>query len=117
MAKLSTRSKPKPTNGKAKPAPRERTLPGMEDRANKVLEGIAIEYAEIRDQRMALNKDEATLKQRALGELKRLGRQGYHRNGIDISIVPGEETLRVRVSPPPAAQDDAAVGDATEESA
>lgn len=84
---------------------KQRALPGMEDKANRVLEEIAISYADVRDRRMALGAEEATLKQRAMSELKRLGRQGYHRNGIDISIIPGEETIKVKVAPPPGSDD------------
>jgi hypothetical protein len=95
---------------------KQRPLPGMEDRANRELEEIALAYADVRDRRVALLAEEVTLKQRAFATLKRLGRQTYHRDGIDMAIIPGEETLKVKVSPPPSADANESA-DATEESA
>jgi hypothetical protein len=95
---------------------KQRALPGMEDRANRELEEIALAYAEVRDRRVALLAEEVTLKQRAFATLKRLGRQTYHRDGIDMAIIPGEDTLKVKVSPPPSADTNESA-DATEEGA
>jgi hypothetical protein len=51
MAKKAKESKPK-----------AQALPGMEDRAIQGLEKLATEYAGIRDERIALNAQEADLK-------------------------------------------------------
>jgi len=59
------------------PAPRSQRLPGIEeDPAIRALDNIAAEYVSIRDQRMALNQDEHTLKQNALTLMRRNARKG-----------------------------------------
>lgn len=84
-------------DGSTKARPRQPDLPGTEDRAIKPLEESAAAYADIRDQRMALNVDEAKLKATLLTLMKKHGKSVYHRNGITIQIVQEEETVRVRV--------------------
>lgn len=46
------------------PKARSQELPGMENRAIRPLHEAALEYAEIRDKRMALNQQEVALKTR-----------------------------------------------------
>lgn len=75
-------------------------LPGMEDRAIKALEDIAEAYAEVRDERIALNLREAELKQTAMALMKKHEKQIYRRNGIEIRVVPGEEDIKVRIKKP-----------------
>jgi hypothetical protein len=76
MAKKAKESKPK-----------AQALPGMEDRAIQGLEKLATEYAGIRDERIALNAQEADLKKR------------YAHDGIEIELIApsGEEDVKVRV--------------------
>lgn len=70
----------------------------MADRAIKPLEDAAEAYADIRDQRIALNADEAKLKAAVLGLMKKHGKTIYRRDGIEITVVPpGDETVKVRV--------------------
>jgi hypothetical protein len=95
----------KPTTAKAPKRARQTALPGMQDKPIAVLEDIAHEYAEVRDQRMALLQQEVTLKQRALAELHKLKRTAYRQNGIEITIIPGDESIRVKVKPPAEADD------------
>ena len=74
----------------------DQDLPGMEDRAIAPLEKIAVEYAHIRDARMALNEQEVTLKRRAIAAMKRAGKLHYRHNGIVIEITT-EETIKVKI--------------------
>lgn len=79
--------------------PRQAAL--IEDARIKELEDVAVKYAEIRDERMALNKSEAELKVEALRLMKKHKKKSYVRDGIEISIEPaGEETIKVRVKKP-----------------
>lgn len=120
MAKTSRRAtkptKTKPTKARAtkKPAPAPRTaraaaptprrqrLPEMEDAAIAELDKVAVEYATIRDDRIQLNAEEATLKQRALQAMKKHGRTLYRHAGIRIVLTPGEESIKVSVTKPEA---------------
>ena len=74
-------------------------LPGMEDKVIQGLEDAAAEYADIRDQRIALNTSEAQLKKRVRGLMHQHKKTRYARNGIEIELTPpdGEEGVRVRV--------------------
>jgi hypothetical protein len=90
MAKKSTTT--------MKPAkPRGAPLPGMEDHAIKPLEDVAAEYATIRDERMDLTQREHTLKNHALKLMKKYDKTIYRHDGIEITIVPGEDDVKVRV--------------------
>lgn len=78
--------------------PRQADLPGTEDRAIKALEDKAHEYVNVRDERMALSKDESELKGALLALMKKHGKTEYKRDGITITIVPEAETVKVKVS-------------------
>lgn len=80
------------------PKPRSQDLPGLENRAIKPLEQIAAAYAQVRDQRMELNKEEASLKLQALKLMKKFDKVIYKHDGIEIRVVPGEETVKVKIS-------------------
>jgi hypothetical protein len=82
---------------KAKAKPQD--LPGMEDRAIKPLQEAAMEYAEIRDQRISLNTQEAELKKRVRSLMHKHERTHYAYDGVDIELLPpdGEEQVKVRV--------------------
>jgi Zn/Cd-binding protein ZinT len=81
--------------------PKTQDLPGMEDRAIKPLQEAALEYAGIRDQRMALNTQEADLKKRVrtLMHKHKPGQTRYAYDGVEIELVPpeGEEGVKVRI--------------------
>jgi len=100
----STR-KEEPVAKKATVTPRDRDLPGMEDRAIKALEDLAFTYADLRDQRIALNQEEAALKAKLLAEMKRHGKERYRRGKIRIRLV-AKETVKVRVPKPDARIDE-----------
>lgn len=75
-------------------------LPGMSNRKIKPLEELAAQYADLRDRRQAIGRDEAELKQKTIAAMKKLGKTAYQRDGISIELLPGEETIKVRVKPP-----------------
>ena len=77
--------------------PKQKRLPEMDDPRIEELESLAESYAEIRDERMELNKQEFDLKSRLLTAMKFRKRTTYHRDGIDIKVVSEEETVKVRV--------------------
>jgi hypothetical protein len=72
----------------------------IEDRAIKPLEEVAVEYAEIRDQRMELTQDEKTLKQRALKLMHKFGKTTNRHGDVLIKVLPGEEDVKVRIGKP-----------------
>jgi hypothetical protein len=72
----------------------------MQDTAIKPLEDIAAAYADVRDQRMALNKDEHDLKQAALKLMKKYGKVIYRHEGIEIRWCPAKRTSRSRSGSP-----------------
>jgi hypothetical protein len=77
-------------------------LPGMEDRAIVPLQEAALKYAEIRDERMALNQREAQLKAEVRTLMKRHRKTHYAYDGVEIDILPPEadEIVKVRVRKP-----------------
>lgn len=91
MSKKKAPAKGKPTK------PRDQPLPGMEDSAIKPLEDAAHAYAELRDERMGLSRQEVDLKQRLIGLMKTHGKDHYQRDGITIDLVQESETVKVRV--------------------
>jgi len=98
MAKKRSKTKKAPKMSRPrKPKPKQDDLPGMEDRAIKPLEEAVEAYADIRDQRIALNQEEADLKAKVLKLMHQHDKTVYHRNGITITVVNEQESVRVRV--------------------
>lgn len=116
----STKSKARTSSPKKQP--RTASLPGMEDHAIKALDNAAAEYADIRDQRMDLTRQEVDLKSRTMKLMKRHGKTTYKHNGISIEVVAGDESIKVKVKLPseepnaddPNAPDDAPDDEGTE---
>jgi phosphate starvation-inducible protein PhoH len=77
--------------------PKLQALPGLEDHAIKPLEDAAELYAEIRDQRMELTQREHELKINALKLMHQYKKTIYRHNGVEITLVHGEDDVRVRV--------------------
>lgn len=96
MAKRASKTDRKLT----KPDKRPRQQDLIDDRAIKPLEDIAESYADVRDRRMELNKEEAELKQHALQLMHKYDKTIYRRNGVEIRIVPGEDDVKVRIKKP-----------------
>jgi len=106
----STSRQVAPPGGRAK-RPRQADLPGTEDRAIRALENAANEYADIRDQRMELSRQEHPLKEKLLKLMKHHGKQAYRRDGISIEIVTTQETVKVKIKKPGDEDEDDEQGD------
>jgi hypothetical protein len=76
---------------------RSTPLPGMEDRGIKALDDVADNYADIRDERMDLTRREHELKVLALKLMKKHDKTIYKHDGIEITVIPGEDDVKVRV--------------------
>ena len=76
--------------------PKTQNLPGIEGGIPE-LEAAAEAYADIRDQRIALNVDEANLKATVLRLMHEHHKTVYQRGPVTITLVPEEETVKVRV--------------------
>jgi hypothetical protein len=86
--------------------PRQQDLPGTEDRAIKALEDIAASYADWRDRRMELTREEKELKSHVLRLMHKHGKTIYRHDGIEIRLVEGEEDVKVRIKKPGEDQDE-----------
>lgn len=98
--KKKAQKKAKP-NGSVKPkrskGPRQEPLPGMEDRAIQELQDAALSYAEARDERMELSKQEADCKSRVLAIMKKHGKTVYRHDNIYVELIPEDVKVKVRV--------------------
>jgi hypothetical protein len=92
--------------------PRQQNLPEMEDRKIEVLEDLALQYAEVRDERIGLSSKEVELKDKLLDLMKAQKREHYHRGAIKIYIVHEKENVKVKVK---AADDEDSEGGEAEE--
>jgi hypothetical protein len=72
-------------------------LPGLEDAKIEALQGAALEYAAVRDQRMLLTEQESGLKAKLLGLMKEYGKDVYEYDGVKVERVMEEETVKVRI--------------------
>jgi hypothetical protein len=84
---------------KAKPhkIPRQAPLPGIGDTKIAAIENAAMDYAEIRDSRQELTKQEVDLKGKLLKLMHAKNLTEYKRNGISVKVQVEEETVKVRV--------------------
>jgi hypothetical protein len=80
--------------------PRQARLPTMDDPKIDVLHGIAEEYAEKRDERMRIGKQEVELKGKILDLMKAHKRTHYHYQDIDVTIITEKEKVRVKIAKP-----------------
>lgn len=94
-----------------KKQPRTAALPGMEDHAIRALDNAAASYADIRDQRMALTKDEHDLKIETMKLMKKYDKTIYRHNGVTIQIVSGEDDVKVKIAKPSEDGEEDASGD------
>ena len=76
---------------------RQKRLPGMQDAKLEALHNAALSYAEIRDQRQALTKQEVDLKGSLLTLMHRHKKDHYEYNGVTVDLVAEQETVKVRV--------------------
>ena len=80
-----------------KKGPRQQPLPTMEDSKIEALEDKALQYAEVRDERMSLSREEVELKSQLLQLMKAQKREHYKHGTIEISIVHEKENIKVKV--------------------
>ncbi len=86
-----------PDNPKKPKRGRQARLPGTEDPAIEELEGLAEEYAEFRDKRMAMGEEEVKLKKELLEEMHKHNKVKYFHAGISIEVVNSMDKVRVRI--------------------
>ena len=91
--------------------PRDRDLPGLEDRGLADLDALALDYADIRDRRIDLNTEEADLKARVLAAMHKHGKEFYKRNGVEIRVIKGDDDVKVKVGKRETPDDDDDNGD------
>jgi hypothetical protein len=94
--------KTKPTaqvsmKGGATPKPRQGRLPEMEDTKLDELHSLAEDYVDIRDQRIALNKEEKPLKDNLLAAMHKHGKSHYKHNGLEITVVHENEKVKLKL--------------------
>src|SRR5947207_4768579 len=77
---------------------RQKRLPGMADAKLEALHSAALDYAEIRDKRQELTKQEVELKGSLLTLMHKHKREHYEYNGVTIDLVAEQETVKVRVA-------------------
>ena len=80
------------------PTPRQPRLPTLEDPEITVLHEAAMDYAEIRDRRLALTPQEAELKAKLLILMKANNKLHYHHDGVEISVVHENEKVKVKIT-------------------
>lgn len=107
----------KPVNGKEvviKRKPKQQDLPGMEDRALKPLENLAEQYADVRDQRMELTRQETQMSSDLLAMMKKYEKLEYHHGEVHIWVKTIEEKVKVKIGEIPAKATDFPVESASE---
>lgn len=72
-------------------------LPGMEDAAIEDLENAAREYANLRDNRLQVLKDEVAVKEDLLLLMKSHHKEKYTHDGIEIRLVHEKENVKVKI--------------------
>jgi hypothetical protein len=78
--------------------PRQARLPGVDDPKIEELESLALDYAAIRDKRVALSAQELPLKNDLLAAMKREKRTHYKRDGIEINFIMEKENIKVKIN-------------------
>lgn len=84
---------------------RQKRLPGMADAKLEALHDAALSYAEIRDQRQALTKQEVELKGSLLTLMHKHNKDHYEYKGVTVDLVAEQETVKVRVKKAQADED------------
>lgn len=106
MAKKASKKKAPPkgtkSRGNAKgknqhhESPRSQTLPGMKQARNARLDNITEAISDERKTKNEALLEEKGLKKEAEREMVKKGISIYKNNGIELALVPGSPTLRVR---------------------
>jgi hypothetical protein len=75
--------------------PRAQRLPGVE-KGFPDLEELGLQYAVLRDKRMATLKEEVELKKKIVAAMHEHTLTNYEVEGLQMTLVPGEEKLKVK---------------------
>jgi len=94
-----------------KKGPRQESLPEMGDRNIEALQDAALSYAEVRDQRMNLGRQEVELKSKLLDLMHAHNKESYVFGNVSITIVHEEENVKVKVRSDEPEQDEEEVDD------
>jgi hypothetical protein len=111
MAKKTARGKTKKANGRKQSKeevervltdgpirkPRQKRLPGVEDRRIEELDGIAESIQDVRAQKNELSQTEKQYLVQALQLLRKHDKQVWKHGGVELVRVPGDEKVRVRL--------------------
>jgi hypothetical protein len=95
--KKAKKSKPAAKKEVKRKIPRQTSIPGIGDEKIAAIENAALDYAEIRDQRQELTKQEVDLKKKLLDLMHAKKLTEYKRNGISVKVVLEQENVKVRV--------------------
>lgn len=77
---------------------RTATLPGVKDERNPELIELALEYVEHRDARMAMLKNEVSVKEQLIEKMRELKLTSYHDDERDLTITLETQTkVKVKV--------------------
>ena len=87
----------KPKKAPKAKKPRQARLPGTEDNKIQEIETAALDYVEVRDERMEMIKKEKTAKDSLLATMHKNGKTTYRCGEIDIAIIPEGEKLKVKI--------------------
>lgn len=80
-----------------KKAPRQQRLPTMVDSGIKALDNVGARYADIRDQRQTLTREEVSLKEHTKVLMHKHGKTSYVTEALEIHLTPGDENVSVKV--------------------
>lgn len=80
-----------------KKIPRQTPLPGIGDEKIAAIENAALDYAELRDQRQEIGRQEVELKKKLIDLMHKKEMKEYKRNGISVKLTVEEEGVKVRV--------------------
>lgn len=78
--------------------PRQKPLPGMEDRAVEALDDAALRYDEVKKARMKLTTKEVDAKKQVADLMHAKKKKHYQHGNIVIDIVPEGEKVKVKVT-------------------
>ena len=81
----------------AKKGPRQASLPGLEDRAIRALNDAALDYDEVKKERMGLTEREVEAKERVRELMHGAKRKHYRYKNIQVDLEPEGEKVKVRV--------------------
>ena len=80
-----------------KAKPKQKDLPGMEERRIPELHAAAEEYAEHRDERMEALQEEVKLKEKLIALMHKHGKTEYAFGEVEIKLVTEKEKVKVKI--------------------